>query len=299
MFFAYKEKLHISGTPIFACPWAESKTTRGGDANAEVNQKSWARKARWHHSIQNSRMNWGHQPLERNHAASIPTQSENGSVASSICKVWEIRKVIRTYVPEQGKLCLRKCNFMMCDLGKNTSLALNAVFQPSLQGRVHCIKMRAPQAVLITRQRGALCHTVNLDAERSLLTGLEEDRYRKVKTEQRKRFLGGSFFHCRRPILRLLSFPEAQARFCRWCYGTPLPLSFLTLHITSEDWVFSELKTWNVRAQTANKYQRSYMPPDLPALLMLKCLLTCSARISRKYLLYSWGHILSDCAARQ
>lgn len=252
MFFACKEKLHISGTPVFVCPWAESKT-RGGAANAEVNQKSWAKKACWHHSTQNSGMNWDHQPLERNHTASIPIQSENGSVPSSICKVWEIRKVIRTYVPKQGKLCLRKCNFVMCDLGKNTSLALNAVFQPSLQGLVHCIRMRAPQAALITRQRGALCHTVNLDAEHSLLTGLEEDKYGKVKTEQRKRFLCGSFFHCRRPILCLLSFPEAQAQFCRWCCSTPLPLSFLTLHITSKDWAFSELKTWNVHTQTANK----------------------------------------------
>lgn len=82
-----ENKLHISGTPVFVCPWTESNTSRGEDANAKENQKSWIKKAHWHCNIQNARMIQDHQPLERNHIADIPIQSENCSVASFICKV--------------------------------------------------------------------------------------------------------------------------------------------------------------------------------------------------------------------
>lgn len=97
-------KLHISDTPIFVCPWTENNARTGKDANAKENQKSWTKKACWHCNIQKSRMDQGHQPLEGNHTANIPIQSENWSVASSICKVCLIRKITRAHIPEQGKL---------------------------------------------------------------------------------------------------------------------------------------------------------------------------------------------------
>lgn len=77
-----------------------------------------------------------HQPLERNHAAGIPMQSENGIVASSIGKDCVIRKIIRTHIPEKEKFYLKKYNLLCRGTlwGKNTSLALNYAFQPSLQG---------------------------------------------------------------------------------------------------------------------------------------------------------------------
>lgn len=53
-----------------------------------------------------------HQPLERNHAADIPMQSENGIVASSIGKDCVIRKIIRTHIPEKEKFYLKKYNLL-------------------------------------------------------------------------------------------------------------------------------------------------------------------------------------------
>lgn len=128
-------KLHISDTPIFVCPRTENNTRTGEDANAKEYQKSWTKNACWHCNIQNSRMDQGHQPLEGGHTANIPIQSENGSVAISICKDCLIRKITRAHIPEQGKLWLRKYSLLGRGTlwGKNTSLALNAAFQSSLQ----------------------------------------------------------------------------------------------------------------------------------------------------------------------
>lgn len=112
----------------------ELRTRTGEDANAEDSQKSWTKKAPRHCNIQNSRKDQGHQPLKGNHTASIPTQSENGIVASSICEVCIIRKIM-THTPEQGKLYLSKYNLLCRGMlwVKTTTLALNCAFQPSLQ----------------------------------------------------------------------------------------------------------------------------------------------------------------------
>lgn len=163
--------------------------------------------------------------------------------------------------------------------------------------------MRAPPAVLITGQRGALYHTVNLDERIHFWqTWRKTDKGRSKQSSGRDSMVAHFFFLCRRPVLCLLSFPETQAQFCRSCCFTHLLLFPYTAYNQwrLEDSVNPNLKFMYINIRAKKWF---YMPPNLQpaeqALLLLKCLLTCSARISRRYFFYSWGHILCNCAARQ